>query len=55
LVLAGYDKNWSLELYIIKAVQQTTPITYLLTDSEGIDLPGGFYTQELTKATPPNL
>ena len=53
-MLTGYDKNWSQELFIIKEVQQTSPITYKLTDSDGIDLPGGFYTQELTKATPPN-
>ena len=51
---AGYDKNWSQELYKIKEINQTLPITYKLEDSDGIELPGGFYTQELTEAAPPN-
>jgi len=42
-------------LFKIKEVKQTSPITYKLEDSDGIELPGGFYTQELTETTPPNI
>ena len=50
----GYDKNFSLELFQVRQVQNTRPVTYKLQDSDGVDLPAGFYAQELQLAHPPS-
>jgi len=47
LVDLGYDKNFSLELFKVREIRNTKPITYKLEDSDGVDLPAGFYAQEL--------
>lgn len=46
----GYTPNWSTEIFRIVKVQQTNPTTYLLQDSLGHDIHGGFYEQELLAA-----
>ena len=46
----GFTPNWTQELYIIKSVKTTTPITYTLVDLRGEDVEGSFYPQELQKA-----
>lgn len=43
----GYTPNWTTEIFQITKVQQTNPATYLLKDSSGNDIYGGFYEQEL--------
>jgi len=43
----GYTPNWSTEVFKIIKVQQTNPVTYLLEDSRGVFIAGGFYEYEL--------
>ncbi|KAG5329351.1 GVQW3 protein, partial [Acromyrmex charruanus] len=43
----GYTPNWSTEVFKIIKVQQTNPVTYLLEDSRGEPIAGGFYEYEL--------
>ena len=42
-----FEKSWSEEIFKIKRVQNTNPITYLFEDLDGEDIIGGFYTEEL--------
>lgn len=46
----GYLPNWTNEVFSVYAVKPTRPVTYILQDSKGEVLEGGFYEQEL-KAT----
>jgi len=40
-------RNWSLELFKISEVLQTTPITYNITEYDGTKIDGAFYEEEL--------
>ena len=42
-----FEKSWSEEIFKIKRIQNTIPITYLIEDLDGEDIIGGFYTEEL--------
>ena len=42
-----FEKSWSEEIFKIKRIQNTNPITYLIEDLNGEDIIGGFYTEEL--------
>lgn len=46
----GYHSNWSTELFTVRKIQITNPVTYLLSDMDGQDISGAFYEQELQKA-----
>jgi hypothetical protein len=46
----GYIANWTNETFTIYAVKPTRPVTYILQDSKGEILRGGFYQQELSKS-----
>ena len=44
------DQRWSTELYEIRKVERRNfPITYLLSDSNGIEMPRSFYQEELRR------
>lgn len=43
----GYTMNWTTEIFRIRKVQHTNPITYLLIDFYGQDINGSFYKEEL--------
>lgn len=43
----GYTANWTTEIFRIRKIQQTTPITYLLVDYSGENINGTFYAEEL--------
>lgn len=43
----GYTPNWTTEIFKIRRVQQTNPITYLLIDLEGRNINGTVYAEEL--------
>lgn len=43
----GYTPNWTTEIFSIRKVQITNPITYLLNDYEKNPIKGGFYEAEL--------
>lgn len=51
----GYTPNWSNEIFTISKITYTDPITYLLTDSQGQDIKGCFYTEELLKVKHPDV
>lgn len=52
----GYTPNWSTEIFKIRKIQNTTPITYLIEDTiRGQPILGAFYTQELQKTKHPNV
>lgn len=44
-----YMPNWSTEIFTIKKIKLTYPITYLLQDIDNKDILGGFYEQQLQK------
>lgn len=50
----GYKFNWSEELFKIRKVLETTPITYHIEDMSGEAVEGCFYNEELLKTKLPN-
>ena len=50
-----YKPNWSTEIFIIKKIQLTNPVTYLLQDTNHQDIKGGFYELQLQKVKFPNI
>lgn len=50
----GYLPNWTNEVFTIYAVRPTNPTTYILQDSLGNVLKGGFYYHELQKTATHN-
>ncbi|XP_043264209.1 uncharacterized protein LOC122404338, partial [Colletes gigas] len=51
----GYTPNWSTVVFKIAKVQATNPATYLLLDSCGKPVAGGFYEHELQRVTDPDV
>lgn len=51
----GYTPNWTTEIFRIKSVQRTNPITYLLCDLEGHEINGTIYAEELQSVKHPDL
>ncbi|XP_037926195.1 uncharacterized protein LOC119661070 [Hermetia illucens] len=51
----GYTPNWSTEMFKIREIRITNPVTYLLEDYEGNKIEGGFYEPELLKAEHPSI
>lgn len=51
----GYTPNWTTETFTIDRRQATNPRTYLLRDSRGQPIKGGFYTAELQKTKHPGV
>lgn len=45
----GYKRKWSDEIYTVKKVIKSHPITYILEDALGEELKGKMYEQELQK------
>ena len=45
----GYTTRWTEEIFTIKEIQNTDPITYKLEDLEGEEIKGTFYEPELQK------
>lgn len=50
----GYTPNWSTEIFQIRKVQLTNPVTYLLSDYQQNNINGGFYEHELQLCRYPN-
>jgi len=46
----GYTPNWTTEIFKIRKVQITNPITYLLEDYQGQPIHGSFYEHELLES-----
>lgn len=51
----GYTPNWSNEIFNIKKVNLTNPITYLLEDQNKQEIQGNFYSEELQKTSYPDV
>lgn len=51
----SYYPSWSTEIFQIRKVQPTDPVTYLLRDSDGKDIAGCFYFEELQKTKFPDV
>ena len=51
----GYLPNWTNEIFRVYAVKPTKPVTYILQDTRGEILKGGFYEQELSKSKTGNV
>ena len=45
----GYTTRWKEEIFTIKEIRDTNPITYKLTDLKGEEIKGTFYEPELQK------
>ncbi|XP_072757502.1 uncharacterized protein [Anoplolepis gracilipes] len=53
--LKSYTPNWSAEVFKIVKIQNTNPATYLLEDSRGNPVAGGFYEYELQRVANPDV
>ncbi|XP_039291696.1 uncharacterized protein LOC120353112 [Nilaparvata lugens] len=51
----GYLANWTNELFTVTRVCPTVPVTYELEDYRGEPIQGGFYSEEIVKATVPSV
>lgn len=51
----GYTPNWSTELFVVKNINNTFPVTYHLEDLRKQPILGCFYEQELQKTNYPNV
>lgn len=51
----GYTPNWSAEIFTIKTVNNTTPVTYQIQDQRKQQISGSFYNEELQKTKHPNI
>lgn len=51
----GYTPNWSTELFKIKTVRNTDPVTYLIEDTKQQPIMGTFYSEELQKTKHPQV
>lgn len=51
----GYTPNWSTELFLIKKVNPSSPLTYLIEDLHKQPILGSFYDQEIQKTNCPNV
>ncbi|XP_029680860.1 uncharacterized protein LOC115246281 [Formica exsecta] len=51
----GFTLNWTTEIFRITKIQRTNPVTYLLKDSRGEPIAGGFYEHELLRVNDPDV
>lgn len=51
----GYLPNWTTEIFIIRKIKYTDPITYLLSDWEGNEIKGGVYSEEMQLVKYPDV
>ena len=51
----GYTPNYRTEIFTVRKVKKTKPITYLLKDYQDKPIPGCFYEQELCKTKYPDV
>ena len=50
----GYNEGWTEEIFLVKHILSTSPVTYKLSDQGGEDIKGTFYVQELQKVSEPD-
>ena len=47
----GYTQRWTAEVLKISKIQMTIPVTYKITDCNGVEIQGSFYEQEPQKTS----
>lgn len=50
-----YRPNWSTEIFTIRKVQLTNPITYLLQDENNEPISGSFYNEQVSRVKYPDI
>ena len=45
----GYTPNWSKEVFVVSAIKNTVPWTYVINGLNGEEIIGTFYEKELQK------
>lgn len=55
IFVKGYRVRWTTELFKIKKVQFSEPVTYLLEDMEGNPIRGAFYAEEIQLTRSPDI
>lgn len=50
----SYTRQWTTEIFRVKQVKNTYPVTYTLEDMNGDEILGGFYNYELKRVAFPN-
>ena len=45
----GYIQRWTEEIFTISKIQLTIPVTYTITDCNGVEIQVSFYEQEYQK------
>lgn len=51
----GYTQNWTNEIFKIRGIKYTDPITYLLEDYQGHEIEGCVYQEDLQKVKYPDM
>lgn len=51
----GYTPNWSTEIFTVKRIYNTIPVTYHIEDQRNQPIRGSFYEQELQKTSYPGV
>jgi len=51
----GFTPNWTTEIFKIIEVQKTNPATFILEDSHGNPIAGGFYEYKLQRIANPDV
>lgn len=51
----GYTPNWSNEIFTIKKVIMTNPVTYIISDQKNTEIQGGFYREEIQRVKHPDV
>ncbi|XP_070156763.1 uncharacterized protein [Polyergus mexicanus] len=51
----GFTPNWTTEIFRVTKIEQTNPVSYLLKDSRGEPIVGGFYEHELLRFGDPDV
>lgn len=51
----GYTPNWSTEIFTVRRIVRTNPLTYQLNDYQDQPIEGGFYEEELSKVRYPDI
>jgi len=46
----GYTPRWTEEIFTVSELRYTDPPTYKITDTNGEEIKGSFYEQELQKS-----
>ncbi|CAG7825017.1 unnamed protein product, partial [Allacma fusca] len=45
-----YKNNWTKEIFVVDEIFHTTPVTYSIKDTDGEEIEGKFYNEELLKS-----